>query len=146
MQISLHIDVFRGYMVIEYRWYINKGWIHNRCPCNGFENSNCSESYWIIMYILAEKLAKGAGGDNHFTTWGIVSLTLMTSQFKDIVNLTQNYVSKTRILRCMGSKFCVKFQRYPLKFYAKFWSHTPQNMHFRMLSTFELWHLIAMMS
>ena len=29
----------------------------------------------------------------------------------------------------MGSKFCVKFQRVPLKFHTKFWTHTPQNMH-----------------
>ena len=34
------------------------------------------------------------------------------------------------ILRCMGSKFCVKFQRAPLKFHTKFWTHTPQNVHF----------------
>ena len=34
------------------------------------------------------------------------------------------------ILWCMGSKFCVKFQRCPLKFHAKFWTHTPQNVHF----------------
>ena len=38
--------------------------------------------------------------------------------------------SKMHILRCMGSKFCVKFQRCPLKFHTKFWTHTPQNMHF----------------
>ena len=30
----------------------------------------------------------------------------------------------------MGSKFCVKFQRAPLKFHTKFWTHTPQNMNF----------------
>ena len=34
------------------------------------------------------------------------------------------------ILRCMGSKFSVKFQRAPLKFHTKFWTHTPQNIHF----------------
>ena len=34
------------------------------------------------------------------------------------------------ILLCVGSKFCVKFQRAPLKFHTKFWTHTPQNMHF----------------
>ena len=34
------------------------------------------------------------------------------------------------ILRCMGSKFCVKFQRAPLKFHSKFWTHTSQNKHF----------------
>ena len=38
--------------------------------------------------------------------------------------------SKMHILRCMGSKFCVKFQRCPLKFHTKFWTHTLQNMHF----------------
>ena len=40
--------------------------------------------------------------------------------------------SKMYILRCMGSKFCVKFQRCPLKFHTKFWTHTPQNIHFTM--------------
>ena len=34
------------------------------------------------------------------------------------------------ILQCMGSKFCVKFQRCPLKFHTKLRTHTPQNMHF----------------
>ena len=38
--------------------------------------------------------------------------------------------SKIHVLRCMGSKFCVKFQRCPLKFHTKFWTHTPQKMHF----------------
>ena len=38
--------------------------------------------------------------------------------------------SKMHILRCMGSNFCVKFERCPLKFHTKFWTHTPQNMHF----------------
>ena len=38
--------------------------------------------------------------------------------------------NKMHILRCMGSKFCVKFQRCPLKFHTKFCTHTPQNMHF----------------
>ena len=57
--------------------------------------------------------------------------------------------SKMHILRCMGSKFCVKFQRCPLKFNTKFWTHTPQNMHFRgvkNLTTFnilELWHVMS---
>ena len=37
--------------------------------------------------------------------------------------------SKMHILRCMGSKFCVKFQRCPLKFHTKFWTHTPQNIN-----------------
>ena len=37
---------------------------------------------------------------------------------------------KIHILRCMGSKFCAKFQRCPLKFHKKIWTHTPQHMHF----------------
>ena len=36
---------------------------------------------------------------------------------------------KIHILLCMDSKFCVKFQRAPLKFHIKVWIHTPQNMH-----------------
>ena len=34
--------------------------------------------------------------------------------------------SQMHVLLCMGSKFCVKFQRFSLKFHAKFWSHTSQ--------------------
>ena len=30
--------------------------------------------------------------------------------------------SKMHMLRCMGSKFCVKFQGCPLKFHRKFWT------------------------
>ena len=55
--------------------------------------------------------------------------------------------SKMHILRCMGSKFCVKFQRCPLKFHTKF-----EPIHRKIcilwggknLTTydiFELWHL-----
>ena len=40
--------------------------------------------------------------------------------------------SKMHILRCMGSLFCVKFQRAYLKFHTKCLTHTPQNMHFTM--------------
>ena len=50
------------------------------------------------------------------------------------------------ILRCMGSKFCVKFQRAPLQFHIKFLTHTPQNVHFIVFiflrvsyDIFELW-------
>ena len=49
------------------------------------------------------------------------------------------------ILRCMGSKFCVKFQRAPLKFHTKFWTHTPQNMHFTVLY-FWVWVTISLTS
>ena len=37
-------------------------------------------------------------------------------------------------LRCMSSKICVKFQRVPLKFHTKSWTHTPQNMHFTVFN------------
>ena len=54
---------------------------------------------------------------------------------------------KMHILRCMGSKFCVKFQRCPLKFHTKFWTHTPQNMHFTRWYKFDdLWYLRDMTS
>ena len=55
--------------------------------------------------------------------------------------------SKMHILRCLGSKFCVKFQRCPLKFHTKFWTHTPQNMHFMRWWKFgDLWYLRVMTS
>ena len=38
--------------------------------------------------------------------------------------------SKLHIMRCMGSKFCLKLQRCPLKFHTKFWTYTQENMHF----------------
>ena len=47
------------------------------------------------------------------------------------------------ILRCMGSKFCVKFQWAPLKFHTKFWTHSPQNMHFTVFS-FCVWVTISL--
>ena len=47
------------------------------------------------------------------------------------------------ILRCMGLKFCVKFQRAPLKFHTKFWTHTPQNMHFTVFY-FCVWVTISL--
>ena len=46
------------------------------------------------------------------------------------------------IWRCMGSKSCVKFQMCPLKFHTKFWTHTPQNMHFTDCY-FSLWFAIS---
>ena len=46
------------------------------------------------------------------------------------------------ILRCMGSKSCVKFQGCPLKFHTKFWTHTPQNMHLTEFY-FSLWFTIS---
>ena len=43
------------------------------------------------------------------------------------------------IVRCKGSKFCVKFQRTPLKFHTKFWIHTPHSVfYFCVLVTINL--------
>ena len=42
---------------------------------------------------------------------------------------------------------CVKFQRYPLKYHAKFRTHTPQNLHFTRCWKFgNLWYLKVMIS
>ena len=74
---------------------------------------------------------------------GPVSLRLMTSQFKDIVNHTE----KMKTVKCIfcgvwDQHFCMKFQRCPLKFHTKFWTYTPQNMHFtRCLKFDDLWYL-----
>ena len=54
----------------------------------------------------------------------------MTSQFKDILTHTQKYKTVIAYFVVYGFKFCVKFQRCPLKFYNKFWIHTSQHMHF----------------
>ena len=43
---------------------------------------------------------------------------------------TKIKISKMHILWSMDSKFCVKFQKCPLKFHTKFWTHTLPNMHF----------------
>ena len=53
--------------------------------------------------------------------------------------------SKMRTLQCMGSKFCVKFQRAPLKFHTKFWIHTLQNMHLwgvKYLTTYDILEIV----
>ena len=79
---------------------------------------------------------------------GPASLRLMTSQFKDIVTHTQKYKTVECIFCGVWvQKFYVKFQRCPLKFYTKFWIHTPQICILRgvrNLTTYdilELWHL-----
>ena len=50
------------------------------------------------------------------------------------------------ILRCMGSKFCMKFQRCPLKFHTKFWTHTPQNMHLRVFKNWRNYDISKVMA
>ena len=50
---------------------------------------------------------------------------------------------KMHILRCMGSKFRVKFQWAPLKFHTKSWTHTRQNVHFTVFN-FCVWVTISL--
>ena len=68
---------------------------------------------------------------------GPISLRLMMSHFRYHKSHTKIKVSKMHILQWMGSKFCVKFQRCPLKFHTKFWIHTRQNMHFTQCLNFD---------
>ena len=62
----------------------------------------------------------------------------MISQFVKFVTSR-----KIDILRCMCSKFCVKFQRAPLKFHTKFWTHTSKNINFTDLY-FCMWFTISL--
>ena len=77
-----------------------------------------------------------------------ISLRIMTSQFKDNVTHMQNY----KTIKCIFcgvwvQKFCVKFQRCPLKFHKKF----HQKIHCKICiwwgvknltcDILELWHL-----
>ena len=49
------------------------------------------------------------------------------------------------IVRCMGSKFSMKFQREPLKFHTKFWIHTLHKIHFTDFY-FCMWFMISLNS
>ena len=46
------------------------------------------------------------------------------------------YVNKIHIFQCMGKIFCVEFQRYPLKFYTKYLTHTLKDMIFMQFLKF----------
>ena len=88
---------------------------------------------WNDVWLILLKwhpfiyLIEGNWSDNH---QGAVSLRLMMSQFKDIMNYTQN----KKTVECI---FCgVWVQNFAWNFKAlfksrtKFWTHTPQNMQF----------------
>ena len=86
---------------------------------------------------------------SHWTTSPGARLTkaydVTIQRYRNSHAKTEN--GKMHILRCMGSKFCAKFQRCPLKFHTKFWTHTPQNMHFTSYQKFDdLWYLRVMTS
>ena len=76
---------------------------------------------------------------------GTVSLGLMTSQFKDILNqVQQTKVCKMHILWCMVSKFCVKFENVPFEISHKFFNTFSTKcafMRYMKLPDIEFWHL-----
>ena len=53
------------------------------------------------------------------------------------------FLYKTTREQYKGSKFCVKFQRAPSKFYPYFFTQTLQNMHFTNHDIIELWHFMS---
>ena len=65
--------------------------------------------------------------------WGNKILPDFNSKW--IYNTTSTTLSNIKhLVNCIFCgiqtlKFCVKFQRAPLKFHTKFWTHIPQNMH-----------------
>ena len=63
-----------------------------------------------------------------------VSLKLKMSYLVDSISHQILTPRTMHILRCMGSKFCVKFQKAPLKFHKKLLTHTSPNMHFTVFN------------
>ena len=128
--------------------YLNQCWNLNQNTIR-FIHQNASEnlqniSHWsrcnvLMEWVLYISLFIQPGG-RLTKTYDVTIPRYRKSQRKITVG-------KMHILRCMGSKFCVKFQRAPLKFHTRFWTHSPQNMHFTRCSKFdELWYLTVMTS
>ena len=91
----------------------------------------CCSRY--IVFVVVYKSDVTHNFQDHFTGTG--SGARLTKAYDVTIQRYRNLHakiedSKIHILRCMGSKFCVKFQRFLLKFHTKFWTHTTQNMHF----------------
>ena len=80
-------------------------------------------SLWPIPCCWNDMLATDASGARLTKAYDVTIQRYRNSHAKI-------HDSTMHILWCMGSKFCVKFQRCPLKFHTKFWTHTLQNMHF----------------
>ena len=53
-----------------------------------------------------------------------------TYELLNLRALKYSLVNKIHIFQCMGEIFCVEFQRYPLKFYTKYLTHTLKGMIF----------------
>ena len=92
-------------------------------------------SWNIWSLLIFEILTPTKGKSSLFVPDYIISWARLTKAYDVTIQRYRNshekiHDSKMHILRCMGSKFCGKFQRCPLKFHTKFWTHTPQNMHF----------------
>ena len=86
------------------------------------------------VHIWQVWLKLGCGHTWQICMWFIASGARLTKAYDVTIQRYRNSHakiedSKIHILRCMGSKFCVKFQRCPLIFHTKLWTHTPQNMH-----------------
>ena len=101
----------------------------------------CEVIWWCYHSICLQVLRR-----NHILHNGDIrgqshkDLRCHQSMMSYIVNFLKP--SKMLIFRCMGSKFCVKFQRAPLKLHTKCWTHTSQNIHFTVFY-FSSWFAIS---
>ena len=60
-----------------------------------------------------------------------------TYELLNLRALQFSYVNKIHIFQCMGTIFCVAFQRYPLKFHTKYLTHTLKYMIFMQFWNFK---------
>ena len=64
---------------------------------------------------------------NHESFSGTLSRGAFQKHLYELLNLRAlkfSPVNKIHLFQCMGKIFCVEFQRYPLKFHAKYLTHT----------------------
>ena len=71
-----------------------------------------SDTIWCLVIV-------GSGG-RFKNTYELLNLRARTS----------STVNKIYIFQCLGKIFCVEFQRYPLKFHTKYYTHTLEQMIF----------------
>ena len=70
--------------------------------------------------------------DLTMSCWALraISVRLMTSQYKDIVNHTQKWKPVNCMFCIYGLKTLCEILEVPFEISEKIWAHTPQNMHF----------------
>ena len=73
-----------------------------------------------VQYILKTFINVQAPGGRFKNTYELLNLSA----------LKFSPVNKVHIFQCMGMIFCVEFQRYPLKFHAKYLTHTLKDATF----------------